>query len=104
MHRVTAWLFPAFVLIGTCVLGLAGTAAASGRTTYMPETPVVDTISGGPWNTSQGDPSAGGEYPSSDLLPTFSFGGPITVTKTTNSANRPRSPRRSNPEGVGLEL
>jgi hypothetical protein len=68
-----------FLLLMACSIALtaATTALASeGATTYTPGTPVVDTISEGPWNTSQGDPSAGSEYPSSDLLPTFSFGGP----------------------------
>ena len=87
MRRISALLFTAFVLSGTCVLGLAGTAAASGSTVYTPETPTVDTIEGGPWNTSQGDPSAGGEYPSSDLLPTFAFGGHETTLGGVSEPN-----------------
>ena len=80
MRRLSALLFAAVVLVGTGVSGLVLTATAAAEgTAYTAETPVVDTISGGPWNTSQGDPSAGGEYPSSDLLPAFSFGGPETT-------------------------
>jgi hypothetical protein len=61
-------------------------AAASG-TAYTPETPAVDTISGGPWNTSQGDPTEQAEYPNSDLLPTFSFGGPETTLGGVSEPN-----------------
>ncbi len=68
------------------MLVMAPLAAASG-TTYTPETPVVDTIEGGPWNTSQGDPSQGSAYPSSDLLPTFSFGGPETTLGGVSEPN-----------------
>jgi Bacterial Ig-like domain (group 3) len=82
VRRINALRRALFVLCGGGALALmlvvAPLAAASG-TAYTPETPVVDTIEGGPWNTSQGDPSQGGEYPSSDLLPTFSFGGPETT-------------------------
>jgi hypothetical protein len=100
VRRITAWLFTAFVLIGTCVLGLAGTAAASGGTTYTAGEPVVDTIEGGPWNTSQGDPSAGGEYPSSDLLQTFAFGGPETTLGGVNEPNVAVYPGEKEPAGV----
>ncbi len=89
MRRITALLFAAVVLAGTSVTGflLTATAAAEG-TAYTPEAPpVVDTISGGPWNTSQGDPAQGGEYPSSDLLPTFSFGGPETTLGGVSEPN-----------------
>ena len=65
MRRLSVVLLAALVL--------AGSAAASVRhcrdgarqtgTAYTPEAPVVDSISGGPWNTSQGDPSAGSAYP-----------------------------------------
>jgi hypothetical protein len=90
VRRISALLFTAFVLVGTCVTGLALSASAiasDGGTTYTPETPVVDTISGGPWNTSQGDPSQGGEYPLSDLLPTFAFGGPETTLGGASEPN-----------------
>ncbi|MGO9321961.1 MAG: putative Ig domain-containing protein [Solirubrobacteraceae bacterium] len=82
VRRISALLFTLFALVGTCAtsLVLSATAAASeSGTTYTPETPVVDTVSGGPWNTSQGDPSAGSAYSSSDLLPTFTFGGSETT-------------------------
>ena len=82
MRRIFTLLFAALVLGGANVLALGLPAAASasaGATIYTPEAPVVDTIAGGPWNTSQGDPSAGGEYASSDLLPTFTPGGAETT-------------------------
>jgi hypothetical protein len=90
VRRVSALLFTVCVLVGTSVAALSLSAAAvasEGATTYTPGTPVVDTISGGPWNTSQGDPSAGSEYPSSDLLPTFSFGGPETTLGGVSEPN-----------------
>jgi Bacterial Ig-like domain (group 3)/Putative Ig domain len=81
VRRLSALLFTAFVLAGTSAAGLvlsASAAASEGGTSYTPETPTVDTVSGGPWNTSQGDPSAASQYPASDLSPTFSFGGSET--------------------------
>jgi hypothetical protein len=62
-------------------------AAAEGGTTYTPETPTLDTVSEGPWNTSQGDSSAGSAYPSSDLLPTFAFGGSETTLGGVSEPN-----------------
>jgi hypothetical protein len=90
VRRVSALLFTAFVLVGASVTTLVPSAmalASEGATSYTPGTPMVDTITGGPWNTSQGDPSAGGEYPSSDLLPTFSFGGPETTLGGVSEPN-----------------
>ncbi len=73
---------------GALALMLAAAPLASaGGTAYTAETPIVDTISGGPWNISQGDPSQGAEYPSSDLLPTFSFGGPETTLGGVSEPN-----------------
>jgi hypothetical protein len=83
-------LFTIVVLIGTCLSCLtafSAGASAEGLTTYTPETPVLDTISGGPWNTSQGDPSAASAYSSSDLLPTFAFGGSETTLGGVNEPN-----------------
>ncbi len=79
MRRLCALLFAVTLAAMYSTLVLSSTAAAAEGTTYTPEAPTVDTIEGGPWNTSQGDPSAGGEYPGSDLLPTFAFGGPETT-------------------------
>ena len=90
MRRISALLFTVVAFIGTCatVLALtAPTAAAEGGTTYTPEAPVVDTISEGPWNTSQGDPSAGATYSSADLLPSFAFGGSETTLGGVNEPN-----------------
>ena len=82
MRRISALLFTLVALIGTCAAALVLSAAArasEGGTTYTAETPVVDTISEGPWNTSQGDPSAGATYTTADLLPSFAFGGSETT-------------------------
>jgi hypothetical protein len=72
------------VIVG--VLALAPSALATG-TAYAPETASVDTISGGPWNTSQGDSSAGGEYSNSLLLPAFTQGGSETVLGGVSEPN-----------------
>jgi hypothetical protein len=65
---------------GAAVFALAAAplAAASG-TTYAPSAPILDSVAGGPWNTSQGDLSEGSAYPSSDLLPTYTPGGSQTT-------------------------
>jgi hypothetical protein len=65
----------------------AAPLAAAGGTTYTPEAPVVGTVEGGPWNTSQGDPSAGSAYPFSDLFPTFTPGGPETTIGGVDEPN-----------------
>ena len=78
MRRVNVLLLAVLV---TC-LGLMAIAAASAGAEglpYTPEAPTVDGVSGGPWNTSQGDSSAGSEYLSSDLFPTFTPGGAETT-------------------------
>jgi Big-like domain-containing protein/putative Ig domain-containing protein len=90
VRRISALLFTLVALIGTCatVLGLSAAASASeSGTAYTAETAVVDTVSEGPWNTSQGDPSAGGTYASADLLPTFAFGGAETTIGGVNEPN-----------------
>jgi hypothetical protein len=88
VRRLSALLSVAAVLVAASLTGLVLTAMATAEgTAYTPEAAVVDTISGGPWNTSQGDPSQGGEYPSSDLLPTFSFGGPETTLGGVSEPN-----------------
>jgi hypothetical protein len=90
VRRVSALLFTVFVLAGTSVAALvagASSAAAESVTSYTPETPTVDTVTGGPWNTSQGDPSAGEAYPLSDLLATFTPGGPETTLGGVSEPN-----------------
>jgi Bacterial Ig-like domain (group 3) len=60
-------------------LALSAAAQAAGETTYLPSTPSVDAVTGGPWNTSQSDAATGqAQYPTSDLLPTFAPGGAET--------------------------
>ncbi len=102
MRRVSALFFAIVVLIGTSVTGVllsvAPAASASG-TAYTPEAPVVNTIEGGPWNTSQGNPSTG-EYPNSDLLPTFAFGGPETTLGGVSEPNVAVYPGEKEPTGV----
>ncbi|HSZ15228.1 MAG TPA: Ig-like domain repeat protein [Solirubrobacteraceae bacterium] len=90
MRRIGALLFIALSLVGASAASLLLSASASASeagTTYTPETPVVDTVSGGPWNTSQGDPSQGGEYEGSRLLPTFAFGGSETTLGGVSEPN-----------------
>jgi hypothetical protein len=90
VRRIRALLFTVFALTGACAtsLLLSTTAtAAPGATTYTPETPVVDTVTGGPWNTAQGDPSDGSEYPAADLLPSFNFGGSETTLGGVSEPN-----------------
>jgi hypothetical protein len=84
LYRIT---FVFAVASSSALVASATALAAEGATTYTPGTPTVDTISAGPWNTSQGDPSAGAEYPGSDLLPTFSFGGPETTLGGVSEPN-----------------
>jgi hypothetical protein len=104
VRRVSAFLSLAFVLAGasasSLALSAASAAAEPGSTTYTPQTPVLDTVSGGPWNTSQGNPSAGDEYASSDLLPTFAFGGSETTLGGVNEPNVAVYPGEKEPAGV----
>jgi Bacterial Ig-like domain (group 3)/Putative Ig domain len=76
--RVSLATAPA--LLATCAtsLLLATSAMGAGPTTYTPEAPALDSVSGGPWNASQGDSSAGAAYASGDLLPTYTPGGSQT--------------------------
>lgn len=89
IRTLSALVFAALALAGASATSLvvSATAAAESATTYTPEAPVVDTISGGPWNASQGNPSAGGAYSSSDLLPTFAFGGSETTLGGVSEPN-----------------
>jgi hypothetical protein len=90
VRRISVVVLTALVFTGAAsgVLFAAATAtAAEGTTVYTAATPGVDGVSEGPWNTSQGDPSAGSAYPSSDLLPTFSFGGPETTLGGASEPN-----------------
>ena len=80
MRRIIVSLLAGLLLYGAALFGLMlGAVPATAGTTYSASAPVLDSVSGGPWNTSQGDPSAGSAYPSSDLLPTFTPGGSLTT-------------------------
>jgi hypothetical protein len=93
VRRITVGL-----LVTLVSLAVAGTASA--RTSYSPETPVVDEVSGGPWNTSQGDPSAGAAYPLSELLPTYTPGGSETTLGGLSEPNLAVYPSEKEPAGV----
>jgi hypothetical protein len=97
VRRMPALLFMSLVLTLVSAVSLALTSAASAASTYTAETPVVDTISGGPWNTSQGDPSAGEQYPLSDLLPTFTPGGSETTIGGVDEPNLAVYPSEQEP-------
>jgi hypothetical protein len=69
-------------LVGASVLAVPASASAASSITYVPGTPTVDSITNGtsaaPWNTSQGDATAGASYTSvspGTLLPTYTPGG-----------------------------
>jgi len=80
LRRFNVSLLAGLLLYGSAMLGLMldATPAAAG-TTYSASSPVLDSVSGGPWNTSQGDPSAGSAYPGADLFPTYTPGGSLTM-------------------------
>jgi hypothetical protein len=102
VRRISASLLVLLACLGASATSLVlatGASAASG-TTYTPGTPEVDTIEGGPWNTSQGNPSQGGEYLSSDLLPTFAFGGPETTIGGVSEPNVAVYPSASEKEPI----
>jgi hypothetical protein len=89
VRRLSALLLAAFVLVGTSATSLllsAAPAALASGTTYTAGEPVVDEVSGGPWNTSQGESSASA-YPFSDLLPSFVPGGPETTIGGVSEPN-----------------
>ncbi|HEX3518353.1 MAG TPA: hypothetical protein VHT29_04905, partial [Solirubrobacteraceae bacterium] len=90
---------PAMAMLGAFIgsLALACGAVAARSTTYSPEAPRVDSVSEGPWNTSQGDPSAGSAYKSAGLLPTFSFGGSETTLGGLSEPNLAVYPGASGP-------
>jgi hypothetical protein len=83
VRRFNALLCALFMLCGGGAAAFALAAAPSavaGGTVYTPSAPpVLDSVSGGPWNASQGDSSAGAPYPSADLFPTYTPGGSATT-------------------------
>ncbi len=89
MRRTTRPLHAVLALLAAIVgvLALSSSAALASGTAYTPETPIVDGVAGGPWNTSQGDPSAGGEYSNSLLLPAFTQGGSETLLGGVSEPN-----------------
>ncbi len=90
MRRISASLLALLACLGagaTSLVLASGASASGSGTVYTAETPVVDTVSGGPWNTSQGDANAGSPYPFSDLLPTFTPGGSETTLGGVSEPN-----------------
>jgi hypothetical protein len=90
VRRIASLLFAVVALCatGASAVLLAAAPQASASTTYTASAPAtVDEVSGGPWNTSQGNPAAGGAYPESDLLPAFKFGGAETTIGAVNEPN-----------------
>ena len=75
------------VFAGLLDCGLA--EATGGNASYVAGTPTVDGVLDGPWNTSQGDPTAGAAYSPADLFPTFTPGGATTDGTTPNLAVYP---------------
>jgi hypothetical protein len=98
VRRISTPLLLTIVLALASATSFALSAAASAATTYTPETPVVDTIAEGPWNTSQGDSSAGEAYTLSDLLPTFTPGGPETTLGGLGEPNLAVYPNAEEPK------
>lgn len=98
LRRISTLAY-ATAMLGAVIVSLllAAGAAASGATTYSAEAPRVDSVSEGPWNASQGDPSAGSAYPGADLLPTFSFGGSETTLGGLSEPNVAVYPGASGP-------
>ena len=86
LRRVFAACLAASLLV--VLLTSVAVASPGGGSTYTAGTPNVDGILNGPWNTSQGDPTAGAQYPSSDLFP-YVPGGPTTSGGLPNLAVYP---------------
>jgi hypothetical protein len=86
LRRKSSLLLTVALLLAAIATSLT-TVAIAGATTYTAQAPSIDAVSGGPWNTSQGDPSAGGEYPGSDLFPTFTPGGSETLSGGVSEPN-----------------
>jgi Bacterial Ig-like domain (group 3)/Putative Ig domain len=81
VRRISALLVTTFLLSATGSTGLllATAPQASAGPAYTQGAATVDSVSGGPWNTSQGDLGAGSAYQRSDLFPTYTPGGNTTV-------------------------
>ena len=65
--------------IAVVLIAAAYPSVAAATTSYSAGTPSVDGVIDGPWNTSQGDASAGNPYQMSDLFPTYTPGGSTTI-------------------------
>ncbi len=67
------------LMVAAVLIAAASPSVASATTSYTSGTPSVDGVLNGPWNTSQGDASAGSAYQLSDLFPTYTPGGNTTT-------------------------
>jgi hypothetical protein len=104
LRRISTSLYAALLPLGTSVtlllLAAVTPVPAQAATTYLPAAPVVDTVSRGPWNTSQGDAKAGEAYPFSDLLPTYTPGGSETTIGGVDEPNLAVYPSASEKEPI----
>src|ERR1700739_790170 len=113
VRRITALLFTAATVCAVSVLSAVlalAIPAAYASTTYSPGTPVVDSVTGGPWNSSQGEPNegggVGGRFPESNLLPTYTPiapltpGGAFTTIGGIEEPNMAVYPGAEEPKGV----
>ena len=87
------------VTLATVAIALPASAAASGgNTSYSSSgSPAVDGVLNGPWNTSQGDGTAGTPYQSADLFPTYTPGGDTTTLGGVTEPNLAVYPGASSP-------
>ncbi len=97
-HRPLVRLGLGLALVVTPLVELSGTstARASGNTTYTPGTPVLDTVTNGPWTLSQGDPGAGAPY--NESWPAYTPGG--TPTQAGGYPNLAVYPDSGSPSGT----
>jgi hypothetical protein len=91
--------------VSLVLLALPGAAAADSGSSYtLSGSPLVDGVVNGPWNTSQGDSSAGSAYQSADLFPTYTPGGNTTTVGGVTEPNLAVYPAQSGnvpyPSGV----
>ncbi len=84
------------VVVLLSVFALALPSASLAATSYNAGSPSVDGVLNGPWNTSQGDPSAT-ELPGSDLFPTYT---PPCLPQGGQSTSCSSSPYATSTGGV----
>ncbi|HXW44237.1 MAG TPA: hypothetical protein VEL03_05595 [Streptosporangiaceae bacterium] len=92
---------------GLAAVALAGTSAAAQSwwqgpqpVSYSAATPALDSVAGGPWTTSQGDPTQGASYSPSLLFPTYTPGGATTTAGGITEPNLAVYPGASSGSGT----